>query len=269
MPRKVTEPTIPDPAHLLRRCLDAFAESARESGVALLRDGKVKLGSPGPTGISAKIQDGDDEVMRPEVDWSWADTRALLWASCDCDDFDEGNACNHLWALLAAMDERGLARLVPGRGPLEVLDDDKEDEESADEPAPSGPLIAAKGRRQESSRWYRPSDPSAARSRPPGNWKFLIQSLDPPPRPAPILEYGATRPPSPIGPIWYLLNENSTRAYGDLVIEFHRAGSTRRSAARPGVATQAGAPRPERPGGDDRGGRPRHPDDAPRGEPGL
>ncbi|MDZ4806455.1 MAG: SNF2-related protein [Candidatus Eisenbacteria bacterium] len=233
MPGKVTEPTIPDPAHLLRRCLEAFSESARESGQAFQRDGKVKLGSPGPTGISARIQDTDDETIRPEVDWSWADTRALLWASCSCEDFEEGNACNHLWALLAAMDERGLARLVPGRGPLEVLDDDKEDDEATDEPTPSGPLIAAKGRRQESSRWYRPSDPSATRSRPPGGWKYLIQSLDAPTRPAPAPEFGVPRPLTPIGPIWYLLNESATRAYGELVIEFHRAGSTRRSTESP------------------------------------
>ncbi|HEX7880365.1 MAG TPA: hypothetical protein VF720_13200, partial [Candidatus Eisenbacteria bacterium] len=233
MPRKISEPANPDPATLSRRCFEEFTDLAREAGAALHAAGQVRLGSPGPTGISGKVGEKGKEVERPELDWSWADSRGVLWVSCGCDDFEEGRLCAHLWALIVAMDERNLARLVPGKGPLEVLDDEAADEEEDGEATPAGPLIATRGRKPDNARWYRPSDPSATRVKPPGGWKHLVAGLDAPPQPRSSYVPQPVKAPSPIGPVWYLLNEQATRSSGQLVIEFHRIAATRRATESP------------------------------------
>jgi superfamily II DNA or RNA helicase len=69
--------------------------------------------------------------------------------------------------------------------------------------------------------------------KPPGGWKHLVAGLDAPPRPATSYVPQPVKVPSPIGPVWYLLNEAATRSSGQLVIEFHRIAATRRATESP------------------------------------
>jgi len=139
-----TERTPGDRSSLLApRCSHAFDAGVRSRGLSYFSSGRVRLGPVDENGVLAYVKGSRREPYQVVVDWGEVEWGDALTVSCDCQHFDDGSLCKHLWATLLTLDDVGEGHWVPGSGRLELVPDygfdtdiddeaDDEDEELED-----------------------------------------------------------------------------------------------------------------------------------------
>lgn len=218
---------------LADRCRRSFASKRWQAGLQYFDEGLVHIEELGPLGLYAVVQGSAALPYCVSLDWSLARAEGVLLASCNCPSYQEGDLCKHIAATILEADRRNLASRVPGRGTLDVMDD--QDEWEADAEAFDGddryddnvyeadddqddgwrkaPLPRIAGPRPRASK-------RSARPAPPPQWQTRLHSL----ASAAAPKNREVDPPAKIREreIWYRLNSVDTASRGALVIEFQQ-----------------------------------------------
>jgi hypothetical protein len=102
---------------LAARCRDDVPAGDRSRGLDYQLKGRVGLGKPHATGVSARVRGSSWYTV--ELDWAAAHD-GVLEAACECPRFADFASCKHVWAVILALDAAGLAGRVPGNEPLQL-----------------------------------------------------------------------------------------------------------------------------------------------------
>ncbi len=108
---------------LTERCRSDFEPGDMSRGRSYFLDSMVALGEAHHNGLVARVEGSYDTYYHVSIDWSDA-REGLLGVDCSCPRFADGWFCKHLWATLLEMDRVGVAKQVPGRRRLEVVEAD-------------------------------------------------------------------------------------------------------------------------------------------------
>ena len=218
---------------LADRCRHSFTAKRWRAGYQYCADDLVQIEETDALGLYAAVQGTAPSPYRVSLDWSLAKADGILIATCTCPNYQEGAVCKHIAATIFEADRRHLASRVPGRGALDVMDDQDEWESDADDfddvdrydddvydtdddsfaRRRKTPLPRIAGPRQRSLK-------RSARPAPPPQWQTQLHSLASGVRP----KNREVDPPAKIRnrEIWYRLNRADTASRGTLVIEFQQ-----------------------------------------------
>lgn len=218
---------------LADRCYDSFSAKRWSAGNQYSSAGLVRIKESAPLGLIAAVQGTAPSPYRVSLDWSLARADGVLIATCTCPNYQEGALCKHIAATIFEVDRRNLASRVPGRGMLEVIDDQDEWESDAeafdDDDRYDDNVYEADDdlddgwRKAPPSPSARPQQRALKRSNrpaPPPQWQARLQSL----ASAVTSKHREVDPPAKIREreIWYRLNSADTASRGALVIEFQQ-----------------------------------------------
>ena len=122
---------------LAPRCSHGFEAGIRSRGLSYFSGGRVRLGPVDENGVLAYVKGSRRAPYQVVLDWGEVEWGDALTVSCDCQDFEDGTLCKHIWATLLTLDDTGEGRWVPGSGRLELVqdygfDDDLEEDEESD-----------------------------------------------------------------------------------------------------------------------------------------
>ena len=119
-----TDGTRGDRSSLLApRCSHAFEAGIRSRGLSYFSGGRVRLGPVDENGVLAHVKGSRRAPYQVVLDWGEVEWGDALTVSCDCQDFEDGTLCKHVWATLLTLDDTGEGRWVPGSGRLELVPD--------------------------------------------------------------------------------------------------------------------------------------------------
>ena len=104
---------------LSQRCQKSFDRMSVNLGFVVYRQPGVKLTRTSRTSVLVRIGKSLSERLEVEVDWGDA-VLGEVNAYCDCDQYNDGKLCPHIWATLLAVDRQGIDT-GRDRGPLRVL----------------------------------------------------------------------------------------------------------------------------------------------------
>ena len=202
---------------LSQRCQKSFDRMSVNLGFVYYRQQGVRLTRTTDTSVLVRI--GKTRSQQTEVEVDWGD--AILGevnAYCDCEQYNSGKLCPHVWTALLAIDRHGIDT-GSGRGALRVLhefeelddpDFDEEDEdEFGDEDEYVAPIRLIERKRKFTSGVEEP------------DWRTLLQGIGAEPAPAGLI---ARRPATPAGDSepWYVLDVSSSTKTGQLVIDLYQ-----------------------------------------------
>ncbi|MEL7058490.1 MAG: SNF2-related protein [Acidobacteriota bacterium] len=105
---------------LEQRCLDEVAPADRDRGRQYFAERRVKIDASDDHGLNATVR-GAGRTYEVQIDWFDSEHSGVLTASCQCPGYRAGRLCKHIWATLLTADQRGIAKRIPGQGPLQVF----------------------------------------------------------------------------------------------------------------------------------------------------
>ena len=101
-------------APLFKRSSSHFEPGDRQRGNVLFREGAVDLEVDGSR-ARASVQGNEQESYRVGVDWKLVPERRRLHVFCQCQRFQGGKYCKHIWATLLALSEAGAQHEPSGK----------------------------------------------------------------------------------------------------------------------------------------------------------
>src|SRR5258706_1152266 len=100
-----------------------FTDHSRLLGAELFNKGKCVIPYGDSDSVQAEIQE-EEETLSVFLDRE----RRQAGVNCDCDLFESGEFCHHIWAALLLSDQKGDLRDRYGKVPLDLIADfDEED----------------------------------------------------------------------------------------------------------------------------------------------
>jgi superfamily II DNA or RNA helicase len=146
------------PSVTLQELLRArFTSAIRKRGERYWRQGLVMIGAARPGRAEAVVLGSAPYLVT--LEWE-AEDRGSVRGSCTCLAAQEHGPCKHLWAVVLAVDDEGLARgTAHEQSPDDAaLDDDYEEEQDRARPHAAGEILQFPGRGRAEEPWRRRLD---------------------------------------------------------------------------------------------------------------
>ena len=107
---------------LYKRSSSHFRKVVRERGIEHLDAGDMQF-EVEETRVRARVDGDEGQTFAVGVDWSMVPEKRALHTFCNCRLFASGEACEHVWATLLALDESSPDSQPPGADRLSVRKD--------------------------------------------------------------------------------------------------------------------------------------------------
>jgi superfamily II DNA or RNA helicase len=204
------EPRRIDRMGLVQRCRHNFAHGVIYRGEDYFRSKHVVIKDVVEGTVAAEVQGTDRQPYSVYIDWQQAAEDDTVLFFCSCPFAMGGSCCKHLYAVLLALDARGVGMSIPGRAPLDLVPDEALDEDSYLEE-----IAWSQGEPAD----RRPPSPATSPATPPVvSWTHPLQAI----------RASLTSPadldihPSAVeGEVWYLLDNRELVRTGRLTLLFH------------------------------------------------
>ena len=118
---------------LAERCRRSFSPKHWHAGILFYNLGAVKITASDAFGLQATVKGQTSRRDHVSLDWSLAREDASLIVSCTCPRYRHGDLCEHVAATILEADRQNLTARAPGRGTLDVIDEEESEWEFDDD----------------------------------------------------------------------------------------------------------------------------------------